>query len=61
LKEPAALLNALFSGDVDQFTSWLRTCGSGPSHPFEVTAREEALQTLIDYVQKYSHRNKGLI
>jgi predicted GIY-YIG superfamily endonuclease len=47
LHESAAHLKALFAGDADRFTGWIRERTTGQSHPFEVASREMDLEELI--------------
>ena len=56
LEELAARLEALFSGDAEQFIAWARERTAAQTHPFEVASREADLEALCDFAERAAER-----
>ncbi len=49
LEEAAQYLQALFAGQTDQFTGWVRESAAALNHPFELAVREADLEALTKF------------
>ena len=56
LEESAIRLQALFGGDPDQFTAWVRERTAAQDHPFEVASREADLEALSEFAKRAAEK-----
>jgi hypothetical protein len=49
-------LNALFTGDPEEFFTWIAEQTISAIHPFELAAREEDLETVKEFVARQTLR-----
>jgi excinuclease UvrABC nuclease subunit len=54
--EAAAHLQALFAGEPEPFSAWIRQRTAAQSHPFEAASREVDLEALTEFAQRAAER-----